>query len=372
MFRKLFYVFLLIFPACINGQENSLISGNIQRKNFFTDRLIECKYHYGFIWPHHSSIEYSVTSHVPAFEINLLYQTTGKDIWEKLFRKPRIGYGFSYYYMRDHDVFGSALGFYGLYDIPFLKIRSFVSTYRINCGLSYLTEVWDLNDNFLQTAIGSHINIYFRLSMNARLSVSKKSEFIIDAGITHCSNGRTTLPNLGINLVTSTIGYIYKFNASNLSEIKYKHPGALKRFNFNLSYAGGIVAVNHFINERYYKSTMSIQGGYNLNYRRQIGVGFDLFFDGPKKYDFREAGVSNYKTKDLLEAGMLIYQDLIFRKLVLTIQAGYYLYHRYDYDMIYNRYGLKYKLNDHTFVSLSLKAHTTRADFVEWGVGYSF
>ena len=208
--------------------------------------------------------------------------------------------------------------------------------------------------------------------MNARISVSEKSEVIVDAGITHFSNGRVSLPNLGINLVTSTVGYIYKFNPTDLSEVKYKEPKALKKLNLNLMYAGGIVAVNHFINERYYKSTMSIHGGYNLNHRRQIGIGFDLFFDGPKKYDFRESGITGYKTRDLLESGVVLYQDLMFRKLILTVQAGYYIYHRYDYDRIYNRYGLKYKLTDHIRTSVCLKAHTTRADFIEWGMGYSF
>ena len=94
-------LFLLFFSYSLKSQDNS----------FFENRLLEGSLHYGFLWPHHSSIAYSINGHVPGFEINMLYQATGKHIWEEMFRYPRKGFGFSYLYLQDNDVFGSSLGF---------------------------------------------------------------------------------------------------------------------------------------------------------------------------------------------------------------------------------------------------------------------
>jgi hypothetical protein len=180
---------------------------------FLKDKLLETRLHYGFLWPHHSSIAYSVTGHVPALEINLLEQTHGKNYWDALFHFPRIGFGMSCYYLQDHKVYGSSLGLYGIFDNHMYRSNKWALSYRIYGGLSWLTRVWDLEKNPALTAIGSHINLFFRASATARFTLGPRSELLYDLGLTHFSNGNIKEPNLGLNIVTATLGYVHHFNA---------------------------------------------------------------------------------------------------------------------------------------------------------------
>jgi len=38
----------------------------------------------------------------------------------------------------------------------------------------------------------------------------------------------------------------------------------------------------------------------------------------------------------------------------------------------YTRASFKYALTNHVFISLGLKTHLQKAEFIEWGLGYKF
>ena len=50
----------------------------------------------------------------------------------------------------------------------------------------------------------------------------------------------------------------------------------------------------------------------------------------------------------------------------------------YNYDIekedgwFYTRASLQYALTNHIFLSLGLKTHLQKAEFIEWGLGYRF
>jgi hypothetical protein len=62
---------------------------------------------------------------------------------------------------------------------------------------------------------------------------------------------------------------------------------------------------------------------------------------------------------------------MIFGDVSFTIQWGYYLFVRWNDDGdFYHRFGLKYYFNDHFIANLTIKTHFSKADFIEWGIGY--
>ncbi|MFC2137584.1 acyloxyacyl hydrolase [Bacteroidota bacterium] len=353
-------IITIIFNFILKGEQDS----------FFKDILIEGQYHYGFLWPHHTSIAYSINGHVPGFEFNILNYSNNKNIWDNLYHNPRKGFGMSYFYMQDHEIFGSAIGLYGLFDIPIIRNKTFNASYRIYGGLSWLTKIWDIKENYNQTAIGTHINLYFRGSLTCRYKISPSNELIIGTGLTHFSNGNIKEPNLGLNIVTPSIGFVHNFISTEQdNEIEQKEIPDLNKFNLSLIYSGGIKAINGIYNDYYYKCALNIHLGYNINHISQVGTGIDFLYDGTQKNKWEESNSKKNKS-DLLQLGYIIYHDLIYKKLILTVQAGTYLYNRHDYRMIYNRIGLKYKISKKILTTLSLKSHKTQADYIEWGIGY--
>lgn len=340
-----------------------------QTRSFTENRMLETKVHYGFIWPHHTSIAYSTNKHIPAFEINYLHQTDGQNFFDALYNYPRIGMGTSYSHLHKHEVFGSALGYYGFFDFSLYDYKFFTFSYRIYGGLSWLTKIWDFQKNPLHTAIGSHINLYFRVSANTRFKLNQKLELTFDFGLTHFSNGRIKNPNLGLNLVTISSGLTYNINYNNhYSTISPEKP-ELKNWNINITSYNGYKALGNFKNTYYYKSALNLLCGYNINHKKQYGVGVDLFYDGSIKGDFLPTNPNS--KPNLLQTGLIVYQDLRYNKLVLTVQIGYYVYNKHNYTAIYNRCGLKYYFKKNFYGSVCLKSHKTQADYVEWGIGYT-
>lgn len=341
---------------------------SIGAKDLLTNQLIETKVHYGFLWPHHSSIEYVITGHVPAFEVNVLKQNINQHIWDDLFRNPRTGFGLSYFYMEDHDILGSAIGTYGIFDVSLVQTKRFTESYRFYGGLSWLTNIWNIDNNVLQTAIGSHVNLYFRLALTSYIQLGPKSEATFDAGFTHFSNGNVKRPNLGLNFPTLSAGYIYKFNTEPFID-RSPEPPAYSKWNLNFASYHGFKAERLYENEYYYKSSFSILYGYNLNIKRQIGIGADFMYDGAYKEVWPEEDVGNFGS--LMQGGFIIYHDLRYNKLVLTIQIGAYVFNNHNYREIYNRNGLKYYFRKNLFGTVALKSHKTQADYIEWGIGYT-
>jgi signal transduction histidine kinase len=58
--------------------------------------------------------------------------------------------------------------------------------------------------------------------------------------------------------------------------------------------------------------------------------------------------------------------------LKFILGMGVYIKDRYDADNeIYHRVGMRYQFNNGLLVNLTLKTHWAKADYVEYGVGYT-
>jgi hypothetical protein len=60
-------------------------------------------------------------------------------------------------------------------------------------------------------------------------------------------------------------------------------------------------------------------------------------------------------------------------KLTLVAGMGVYLKDRYDSDNeIYHRVGMRYQCDNGLLLNVVLKSHWAKADYAEWGIGYTF
>ena len=128
------------------------------------------------------------------------------------------------------------------------------------------------------------------------------------------------------------------------------------------------------VDEQYYMiQSLSYDIGRRLKPHMKISVGTDLFFDGSYRNHFEDTGIDDYGIIDMYSLGIHGGWHLSYRRLTMLIMAGYYLYNRDAMlSPVYSRLGLQYRCTEHILVNVSLKAHNAVADFVEWGVGYSF
>jgi hypothetical protein len=333
---------------------------------------IDGKVHYGFIMQHRESIGYIIKDHIPAFEINISKQTNGKNYWEQLFRYPEIGIGYSYADLGDPDIMGCSNSVYGFMNSSIIKRQNWSFNYQIASGLSYLNKIFDTKENYYNTAIGSHFNIYFNTGFNIKARLSKKLELINTIGLTHYSNGSSNKPNLGFNIVSYNLGLKYNLYDDDIDYIKNEVKELSKKNEYTIFYAAGVKEYSLFSDKKEFASSISIDYNRIINHKRKIGIGTDIFYSKAIIKLLEAKDGNTHKQSDAIQNGVHFSFSTIVGKLTTTIQLGVYTHSTYKEDgYVYNRFGFQYKLTENIFANISLKTHIAVADFIEFGVGYS-
>jgi hypothetical protein len=360
----IFSLYFSIIPADFSANDQNGVLNDI---------YIDSKVHYGFIIPHHESIAYLLEKHVKGFELNISRQTYGNHIWEQLYRYPRTGLGYFFCDYGNPEMLGMVHALFGYMNIPIVKNQNnyHLLNYQISFGISYLTKRFDVYENPLNTAIGSHLNIYFRLGFDTKIPVSEKIEILGEVGFTHCSNGKIKSPNYGLNVLSGSLGLNYFLNNTNKERIKSETPDNYKRNYFSFIYSAGIKVYDNLYDTKYFISSLSFDYERHLNMKRRIGFGADLFYDKSISEALAVDWQLDRDMANLIRFGLHGSHTLIYNKLLMTVNIGRYLYSKYtDLSLFYSRLALRYKLTSHILLNLSLKAHSAKADFIEWGMGY--
>lgn len=357
------FFFFLFFLSNIIAQE----------KRTFPDKLfLQTRFHYGFIMPHHTSIEYLVKEHVPAWELNLEYQTNGDNSWEQVNNYPSFGLGIYHSSLGNDEVFGKTTAIFPYIIIPTFRYKKFEFATRFALGLSYIDSPFDLQDNYMNVAIGSKLNVYFNISVQANFELSNRIHLNCGLGFHHASNGKMKLPNYGLNTITSFLSLRYKLNSTK-SERKTQEIAELKNKNKHIFFLSGGAKRYEPMEENFYKIiSFSYEYIRMKSLKNGFGLGLDVFYDESIKPAIEEMEERNdVKNEELYRVGIHASYNYKIWKMLISIHTGYYFYSPYEVNNnIYNRVAIKFSLNKNLMLGGAIKSHFAKADFIEWGIGY--
>jgi hypothetical protein len=335
--------------------------------------IIESKAHTGMILPLYKAIDYLIKDDVYAFDINVSFQTDGKDYWEKLYNYPRTGVGYSYWWLGNNEVFGKAHALYSFLSLPLNKRNTgFSFNYQISFGGAYVTKIFDIYENQINDAIGSHVNFYIRMGLDGKIRLFQRCDLIIEGGATHFSNGKVKSPNNGINAGTFSLGINYQFG-NNVNSLKEPEiPVIGKRYVQSVIYSAGSKVYDNLLGKKYFTSSISYKLQRVLNHKIKTGLGADFFYDGSISEGLAgEDGIPEKDFYKLIRFGIHTSFDIRYKQLMLGLQVGTYLYSKYTVlTPVYNRISLLYQFSDHLIGSFGIKSHMGKADFLEFGIGY--
>ncbi len=317
----------------------------------------------GFIIPHHPDMKYLVEGHVLAATVNMYKVTDGRRDWHHYFNFPSWGLSFNAFNLRSDDI-GAGFSALIFLDAPLNPKRSV--GLKMGIGAAYINKPFDLDDNFHNTAIGSHINAAIVLEGYVSVPLSRK--FFMRPGIAlhHVSNGAFQMPNSGINMpfLKLTVCYL----GSKAGRPERLNPEFVKPPNQLLLGTtfgakeilpiGGplypVVNVFAIWKKRFSpKSSYGAEGGINYN----------------QSLSFREESTNDDRYYDLRAyiAGMW---QLHFEPFGIRLQAGTYLFPAFASDgSVFFRYHLIYELPRIEFIA-GLKSHFAKADNIEVGAAY--
>jgi hypothetical protein len=359
---------LLLLAA---GQGKSYASDSL---SFINGLKVTLKINHGIVLPHHSSVQYLINKRITGFEILLATQSYGRTVYDKLYRYPRLGIGFLTTSLGNKTLFGSGNAVFGFMDFPFssrsTKLRL---NYQIDFGIGYLSKTYDKESNIMNIAISNNLNAFIGLDLCARYRINNYNEMQAGVKMFHFSNGKISTPNLGINSMVLSAGYIFaikpmRYETRTINNIDKKK----KRF-FDVILSAGAKASDQILKKDYFVSSLVVDYKYFPHYKYGFGLGTDFFYDGsigPNKVN--DLG-GTYSNSDAYQAGIHAGVYPQYSKITIVVQCGVYLYSSYNkYADFYSRIGFRYKIYKNLLFNMTLKSHYAIADYIEWGIGYSF
>ncbi|BDD01768.1 hypothetical protein PEPS_40480 (plasmid) [Persicobacter psychrovividus] len=340
------------------------------------------------------------TDYYQSFAIEFGKQTFGEHDWEHAYNFPKYGIGFytAHFFDVNNAEVSSLLGqpsaIYGYFEGPFKRWNRFSFGYRIGFGLTYNWNPYHPADNPFQIAIGSSKTVYIEAALKVDYELTDRWELSAGAGFTHFSNGASSTPNYGINLMAPYLAVQYNFNNNLRRDLVRKQLDPIekkKELNIGLSFTSKQIDFdtdkvgeeNRYANIDYLAVNLTAYYMKRISQKSKFGAGLDLNYDESinAQVDFNEGGelekVESLHNGDKVSLGGYAAYELVLDRLSILINAGAYILRKDDYSgvkpIMYQRIGLKYNVYNDITAGIYVRAyHFSVADFLEWQIGYRF
>lgn len=335
--------------------------------------FVDVNYFKGNIALHNKSVLHLIQGHPEGVIIGWNRETDGSKLWEQRFNYPDYGFSLSYHDLKS-DILGKTYGLYAHYNFYFLKRHLM---FRVAQGLNFATNPYDKFSNPKNNAFGSRVLSGTYLMLNYK-SPKLMGPIGLQAGFTftHASNGSSKSPNTSINTMALNIGIHYDLEAT---DIDYKHVEDESQFSRALQYnfivRFGVNQSNIVGSPQYPFYTFSAYVNKQITIKSALSLGVDAFFSKSLKAYIRYQSIAypgpeNDPNLDHKRVGVFAGYELIINKLSVISQLGYYVYYPYKFEgQVYNRIGMKYKLNKKWFTAITLKSHIAKAETLAIGIG---
>ena len=340
-----------------------------QRKNDF----IDVNYFKGNIALHNKDVLHLIQGHPDGVIVAWNRKTDGSNLWEQRFNYPDYGYSFSYQDFKN-EVLGKTYGLHAHYSFYFFKRHLM---FRVAQGINLATNPYNKVSNPKNIAFGSKIMAGTYLMLNYK-SDKLVGPFGLQAGFafTHSSNGSSKSPNTSINTIGLNLGVHYDFEDSEMDYITLKDDQEFsKALHYNFIIRGGVNQSGVVGSQQFPFYTLSAYVDIQITIKSALSLGVDAFVSKFLKEFIHYQSVAypspkNDPNTDYRRLGVFVGYELIFNKISIFNQVGYYVYYPYEYEgRVYNRIGIKYRLSQKWFADLSLKSHAANAEAVAIGIG---
>lgn len=320
----------------------------------------------GFLMAHRGVMGHLPAQHALGGEISYFIQTNGCKDYQKTYNYPKVGLTLFGSTVGNNDLLGQVYGLYSFIDFPFAKSGRAEFSGRLGAGGSWITKVFDQELNPKDVAMSTHFNALICLGLKYRYYFGK-THLVAGIDLTHCSNGSTKVPNLGINLPYLSLGVGYAFGTAE----KNTAPCESVPQNWRLT-AIGIFSVKEVFptgGKKYLIYAFSLVGKKIFGAKKGMEVGLDLIY----KTSINAYKPQIHKSKEsIAQMGLYCGYVLPLDRLHFVLGMGMYIRDEYFPDSrLYHRLGMRYQVNNKLMINFTLKTHWAKADYVEYGIGYT-
>lgn len=356
--------------------------------------------------------------------------------WQQYLGNPTVGLGVSWLDFGTPDdpaaaKLGMGVALYPYILLDAIDTEHFQMRFKIAGGVGIVSEHWYTQDNqnpddyyelSVNTIFGCHLNAYLNAGVNLNVPITRYLAFGGELGYFHMSNGRTCMPNIGVNAMYGSVGVTATFNSKE-KKTPVKFPSQPYAWAINITGAAGAHKAAIADPNRFLISTFHVGAVYHVNDWYGVGLGMDMFYNGAVtkntdrslycggQYDIdgkmvdcttcgAEKGI-DYPFAKKVRAGLALNNEFKFGLVTAIVDWGlyfynpsrqiYYDYHKDNYGQVapkrqlfyttpygagaeeafhYIRLGGKFRVWDNLHLQMSMKCHLHIAEFIELGVNY--
>ncbi len=380
-----FLFFSFLFYTSLMAQDEIWNDSLTPGANFF----LRGDFEYGYVLPSDVLLE-GVNTNIGG-NIEVGWQARGRNVYDNLLRYPTYGAGFLTYHFPQTDSLGKPNAFYLFLNAPFKRTKKWAFNYIIRLGMSYNWEPQDPVVNPGNLVIGGSRNLYISGGIEAQYLIGESLSASLGFKFAHFSNGQSSLPNFGVNLLNPHLGVKYDFNGGERPEYKkYPKPEFTdKAMEYYFTIGTGTRQILFYEDKTgvpdrlavsYKIHNISVAAQYHYGWLGKYGGGLDVIYWGP--YDAQiELGDGNivkaveYPFADHLQLGVFLSYEFVFNNISIYAQPGYRIL-RKEYEGMptdfYQHLALKYHVRD-LILGIAIRAiNFGQAEYIEWNIGYRF
>lgn len=357
-YHKLALILFLVFWVNLGQAQPTRIDDS-------KPQVLSLSGHYGFIIPHREELREVAGSYPWSIQAEWSRRHNTQAAWDYCACYPKIGIALNYTHFGNPEVLGSSYAAMSFIE-PYLSFSGKLKpSFRLGAGFTYLNQVYNANTNPENLFFSFPVSFFLQAHLGLNYEIARQWHLISGVAYSHISNGGVKQPNRGINFPTLNIGLEYSLQPVELhrrekvKSIREIHPE--KRFWL----------VQPFFSRRDIANNLgrSTLVGMSASYHRIVGRlsalhgGLEGVRDSsPQRYD---------DTANTYSFGLVAGHDFLLGKLIFSQQLGYYFIKPtarvHDF---YQRVGVQYLFAKNLQAGISLKTHTSVADFVDIRVGF--
>lgn len=382
-----FLAFLFLSPLLLYSQEDSIPPPN---------KFLRADFEYGHVlqtddFLKGNNLTGGAITQTIGGRIEFGWQARGRNVYDNILKYPAFGFGFLTYDFPQTSELGEPNALYLFMDNSFKRWGDLSLNYFIRLGMSYN---WSPNDpavNPFNLVLGSYRNLYISAGVQAEYAIGTHMVAALGVGFCHFSNGQSSLPNSGMNLLTPNLGIKYNFNDGVKTDYKELPVPEFndKALEFYFTIGNGIrqifydsakTKVSNKLGVSYPVHNISTGLQYQYSWTGKFGGGLDFIYWGAQDPGI-ELGPGNLiqakevPFKDKLQLGVFISYEFVLNNVSIYAQPGFRVLKTKYEGMppdFYQHLALKYHVHD-LILGVAIRAvNFGQAEYIEWNIGYRF
>lgn len=358
--KRIFIIAILLF----------LLTSLRAQEKWTDDLEVGIQYGSGYVLPEYDFINLVTEDYTSTIELSIQKNSYGQTDWERVYHYPSYGIRLLRSSLGSQDVLGELWGIYPYIEINIFKFKRIKFLNQTGLGYSRVNKKFDLEENYLNVAVGSYSNMHFNSRFTLELRLLDRLFLQSSLSFDHFSNANTSEPNLGINYISWMNGLSYAIGNQHeriQGEVFEKEKGLEKEIAFAIGgkHSRALASTYYFTSSFTYEVRKAYFRALHL------GLGADVFYDTSVE-DQLIKDEKDYSSIDQFQSGIHFSQTLVYGKFSLTLQEGIYLglTEKVNNYSIYNRGIAKYKVGEHMSIRFHMKSHLHILDYPEIGIGW--